>query len=130
MGMWANLLVADEGLNYLSSNVNKICFCTTRPATKAAATGVANGTNTMCGITTDIGWTAANSTNTAGMRKLTLGQASDVTISTSGGIGHIALITATTLAYVTTVATTRNVTTSDTATMQAWRIDILDPTSD
>lgn len=132
--MWANKLVADQGLNWLSTNAAKVCFCTTRPSNKADATGLEDVAGVMCAITTDVQSTLitalADSTWGSGLRKVDISSTpAAVTVLSSGGIGHIAIIDGSTLQYVTTVATTRNVTTADTITMGAWQIDIFDPSS-
>ena len=131
MGMYASTFVADSGLDWVTSNVNKIMFCTTQPANKGSATGLEDdgGDGVMLAYTTDINWTGPADGTTDYLRNITLGQASEVVVRTSGGLGHIALITASTLAYVTTVQTTRNVTTADTVTMQSWLIGIGKPST-
>jgi len=124
MGLWANDRVFDEGLNIVSSG-KKLCLCTTQPTDKATSTG-----DYMRGISTHLDFDAiANSTMTAGGRKLPVQATSNIAISSSGPIHHIAIITGTTLLYVT-MCTTRLATTSDTVTVPAWRIEINDPTTD
>lgn len=132
MAMWASIEVADDGLKWLTSNANKICFCTTRPASKADATGASSDGGANIAISTELNFTGpAASTYTAGLRKVDISSTPTAVsvLSSDGGLGYIALITASTLAYATRVSTTRTVTKSDTVTMGAWRIDIHDPTT-
>lgn len=133
MAMWSSIEIADQGLDWLSSNANRITFNTTRPSDKADATGASSDGGSCIAITTQIVFTGpAASTYTAGLRKLDISStpAAVTVLSSDGGLGYISLLTASTLAYATRVSTTRTVTKSDTVTMGAWRIDINDPTSD
>ena len=125
MGLWANDQVFDIGLQAVNSSGKKICLCTTQPTNKAQSTG-----DYMRGISTELDFTGpADSTMTAGGRKLTIQATSNVAISSSGPVHHIAIISGTTLLYVT-MCTTRMATTSHTVTVPTWRIDINDPTTD
>ncbi len=61
-------------------------------------------------------------------RKLTVTQQTGLTVSASGNADHVCLTTAASLLYVTT-ATTQNLTAGNSLTVNAWDIEVLDPSA-
>lgn len=124
MALWANNLVFDKGLTFISTTGLRVFLCTTQPDTKDNATGAY-----MRGYSTALDFDAIrDSTMIAGGRALPIQATSNVVIKSSGPIHHIAITSNSTLVYVT-MCTTRNATTGDTVTVPVWRIEINDATT-
>ena len=122
MAKWQNDSMLDAALNYINSDTgaNILCLCSDQPATVAECTAtyalgtIAIGTANM---TTEDGDSSG--------RKITVAAMSNIDISASGTVNHLALCNAGTLFYVTTV-TDQAVTSGNTATAATWDIEIAD----
>lgn len=115
---------ADLALNYWGNDVSDVCICSAEPTTYTEAVTTFNlGAQALAGTPT-----LANG-DTSG-RKITNPQQASVAITTGGQVTHVANVQSvgSLLKYVTTTATTPTVTTSDTVTVNAWDIEIADPT--
>ncbi len=115
--------VLDGALNIIKNNVTGISVCSTQPTTRTEAiTTYMLATKTI----TSTDCTGPVNGDVSG-RKLTLNQQATITITNSGTAQHIALTSATTLLYVTT-CTSQALTSGNTVTIPAWKIEIADPT--
>ncbi|HEC61289.1 MAG TPA: hypothetical protein ENI27_03435 [bacterium] len=124
MGLFTNDTALDNLLNRYTT-CKQITINNTQPTGKTDATSTA----TMIGISTHLNFDAlTNSTMSNGGRKLTVQITTDIAIPSSGVASHICLISSSTMFFVTQ-CTTRALTTADTATIPAWRIDVNDPTT-
>jgi hypothetical protein len=114
--------ILDEMLDIIASQCTRVTICSTQPTTYTEA----NATYALADVTVDnTDFTAANG-DTNG-RKITLAQQTGVTIDTSGSAQHIALlnVSGSELLAVTT-CTTQSVTSGNTATINAFDLEISD----
>ena len=123
MGKTVADAVLDASLNYIKSNVAKICVCTSEPTTYSAATSTyllasAALTSAAFGSTTN---------GDSSGRKIAIPAVSSISVSSAGSADHVALVTASALIYVTT-CTTQGLTASNTVNVPTWDIEIADPT--
>jgi hypothetical protein len=124
--VWGNDVLMDKLLTVISTTSVKLTINNTTPTSKADATSTEG---TCLGISTHLDFSAlANSTMSAGGRKLPVDATTDISIMQAGTADAICLISGSTLVFVTK-CTTRALTTADTASVPAWRIDINDPTT-
>lgn len=117
--------VLDAALNYIANNGDAIYICDTQPTNLTEATTTYALADIPSLTSGDYTGPADGDTNG---RKLTVDQQTGVTIDTSGTATHVAIVDAgTELLYVTT-CTSQALTASNTLTMNAWDIEIADPT--
>ena len=116
-------VVLDAALNYLKNNVTQECLCTAEPTTYAEATSTFK-VGIKTGLTS--GSFTGPADGTVSGRKITVNQQSAIDVTPSGTATHVALCTGSVLLYVTTI-TSQVVTAGNTATIQAWEIEIVDP---
>lgn len=116
----------DAFLDYIADNCTRVTICSTQPTNYTEG----NATYALADVTVTAGvgngdFTVANG-DTSG-RKLTLVQQTGVTVDSSGTAAHIALldVSNTTLLAVTT-CTSQAVTSGNTATINAFDIEVLD----
>lgn len=116
----------DEMLGTIADQCTRVTICSTQPTTYTEA----NATYALADVTVTAG--AGNGDFTIGNgdtngRKLTLLQQTGVTVDTSGTAAHIALldVAGTELLAVTT-CTSQSVTSGNTATINAFDIEISD----
>ncbi len=115
--------VLDGALNVIKTNVTAISVCSTQPTTRTEAiTTYMLATKTI----SSADCTGPANGDSSG-RKLTLNQQAAVPITNSGTAGHVALTSGTALLYVTT-CTAQALTSGNTVTIPAWKIEIADPT--
>lgn len=115
--------VLDAALNVIKNNGTAICICAAQPTTRAEAT-----TTYMLAARAITGadFTGPTNGDTSG-RKLTVNQEAALSVQNSGNAQHIAVVSDTTLLYVTT-CTAQQLTAGNTATIPAWDIEFADPT--
>jgi len=125
MGKFVPDATIDAMLDVIADGVSEINICSTQPTTFAEANATYElGSVTVTAGTAGADWSIANG-DTSG-RKLTLAQQTGVSITTSGSAQHIAGTNGTDTLYFVTTCTTQSVTSGNTATINAFDIEILD----
>jgi len=117
--------VLDAALDYVADNGDIIYICSDEPTNLTEATT----TYALADIPslTSGDYTGPANGDSSG-RKIAVNQQTGVTIDTSGTATHVAVVdAATALLYVTT-CTSQALTQGNTLTMNAWDIEIADPT--
>lgn len=113
--------VLDAALNVLKTTATTMVVCSAQPTTFAEA----NATFRLAGVAVATGdFTLANG-DVSG-RKVTVAPKAGVSVATSGTANHVALITATTLLYVTT-CTAQGVSSGGTVDIGTWKAEIQAP---
>jgi len=115
--------VLDGALNIIRNTANKLTVCRAQPTTYAEA----NATYKQAEVAVDSGdFTIADD---ASGRKVTVAQQADISITDSNNATHVALVDSgnSKLLYVTT-CTEQALTSGNTVTVPAWKINIQDPT--
>ena len=129
MGKSLNDLVFDEGLEYLETNGNLLVLCDGEPSSYADATTDLGSGGYALGeiVINSADFTIANGTVSG--RKITVGQQTGITVDVTGEVDHIAIVdtSGTDLLLVTTV-TAQNLTAGNTATVNAFKLEMADPT--
>jgi len=114
--------VLDGALNIIKNNCTRMTVCSTEPTTYTEA----NATYALADVTmTSTDFTVADDTSG---RKVTTAQKADVLVDATGTAAHVALldVTGTKLLYVTT-CTSQGLSSGNTVTIPAWKINITDP---
>lgn len=117
--------ILDGMLAVIADSVDRIDICSTQPTTYAEATSTYSLGDVA--VTAGAGngdWTLGNG-DTNG-RKLTLGQQTGVTIDSSGTAQHIAGTDGSSVLSFVTTCTSQAVTSGNTATINAFDIEISD----
>lgn len=131
MAKFANDTVMDAALSTIRENVKRITVCSGQPTTVNQAQDLKPTGKALARLAaTSAGSFAALANGDASGRKLTVNQHSGIAVSATGGGDHVALLSSTaasTLWYVTT-ATSQTLTSGNTLTINAWDIEIADPT--
>lgn len=110
-------IIADDGL--------RAHICSTQPTTYTEATTTFQlGTATLTAGDGNGDWVIADG-DTSG-RKLTMSQQTSITIDNTGTAQHIAITDATDTLYAVTTCTSQAVTSGNTATINAFDIEISD----
>lgn len=119
--------VMDQALNQLKLRTTLLTVCEGLPAGRTSAITQKGFGGQMLAqkSMTSTQFTLANG-DVSG-RKLTVAQQTSLPVSATGGGNHVCLVTASSLAYVTT-ATSQTLTAGNTLTVNAWDIEIADPT--
>ncbi len=127
MGKWASDTLLDLLLQYLEDNVDRISVCTSQPTTYAEATTNAGAGGYKLAISSTPTFTGPID-DTSG-RKTTIDEEAAITVDVSGTALHVALAksTGSVLLYVTT-CTSQALTSGNTVTIPAWKINVPDPT--
>lgn len=116
--------VLDAALNEIAEGT-MLTVCSAEPTTRAeAVTTYALADVTLTAGAGNGDFTLANG-DTSG-RKLTVAIQADIPIDTTGTATHIAITDATRLLYVTT-CTSQALTSGNTVTVPAWKIEIANP---
>lgn len=122
--------VLDGALNIIKNTADNIVVCIGAPTTYAEATtnsptGKRSGTKAI----TSGDFTGPANGTTSG-RKLTSNQATGITVDVSGTVDHVALVdnTASVLLAVTSLSASQAVTAGNTMTVNAFDLEIADPT--
>lgn len=128
MAKSADDAIMDAALNNLADNGDRMDICATQPTTFTEATSTNTLGNTT--LTTGAGngdYTLADG-DTSG-RKVTVAAQSGVSIDSSGTADHVAISDTvnSTLKYVTTLGTSKAVSSGDTADIGAWDVEVEDP---
>ena len=119
--------VLDAALDYLES-ADQLVICIGQPSTYADATTDSGGGGNACGeVAIDSSDFTQGDGDTSG-RKTTVAQQTGITIDVSGTADHIALVDdgASELLLVTTLSSSQAVTASNTATVNAFDLELLD----
>lgn len=123
-------VVLDAALNQIRTSADKLVVCIGAPANYTEA-NTNSPTGKRCGQRTI---TSANFTGPANGdvngRKLTINQQTGITVDVSGTADHVALVddTASVLLAVTALAASQAVTAGNTMTVNAFDLEIADPT--
>ena len=126
MAKLASDATIDGGLDYIAATSKKVFICTT--AAVASYGDVSTQYNLTSGkAITSTHWTKADGDGGGGGRKITVLQQSSLSVSKTGTAGHVAVTSSDTLLFVTT-CTTQALTTGNTVTIPAWKVEIGDPT--
>ena len=123
MAKFANDDVLDGLLNVVVDNSSKLVVCSSQPTNYTEATT----TYALAEVSVDSGdFTIANGDSSG--RKVTIAQQDDLSIDVSGTAEHIALVddTNSELLFVTT-CTSQALTSANTVTVPAWKIEVSDP---
>lgn len=117
--------VLDASLNFIKTNVNRMCACSVQPTTYTQAI------TTYKLADVDIGssdFTGPANGDVSG-RKLMVNEQAEVDVDTSGDATHVALVNTTDeiLRYVTTCKI-KNMVEGNKTTIPAWNIEFRDPT--
>jgi hypothetical protein len=113
--------VLDAALNVIKTTGVLVTVCNAEPTTYAQA----SATYKLADVVSASGdFTIANG-DTSG-RKVTVGQFAAVPVDTTGTATHIAICSGSALLYVTT-CTSQALTSGNTVTIPAWKIEIADP---
>ena len=120
MAKFANDSVMDAALDLVATGTI-LTVCTTQPTTRTQAIT----TYKLADVVTDSSDFAKANGDTSG-RKLTVAQQNNVTVDTTGTATHIAVCDGSDLLYVTT-CTSQVLTSGNTVTVPAWKIEISDP---
>ena len=117
--------ILDDMLGVIADAADRVDICSTQPTTYAEATD----TYSLGDVTLNAGagngdWTLANG-DTNG-RKLTMAQQTGVTIDASGTAAHIAVTNGSDTLLAVTTCTSQAVTSGNTATINAFDIEISD----
>lgn len=121
-GKSQNDLMLDAAFDYIRGLVTSMTICTTQPLNYSAAITV-NALAVVTMASTDITTTPGDTSG----RKMHVGSETGITVDTTGGANHIALVDTdnTALLFVTT-CTTQQLTTGNTVNIPAWDDEILD----
>lgn len=119
-GEWVADAVLDGAFSVITTNVTEGYVTDQTVTTRADAV-----TNSLADYTPTFG---SVTDGDASGRKLPMNQVTGITVDTSGTASHVALTSATTLYYVTS-CTSQSLTASNTLTVNAWDIEIEDPTA-
>lgn len=136
MGFSSTNAVMDSGLGFLKANVEKITVCnssaiTTYAMAKQAGTEYKAGSSDFAVALASTDFVIANSTRAGGGRKLTTPAMTNLTVTAAGNAYHICMLSDTSSALLqVTQCTLKALTTDDTVTIPAYRVEIADPTSD
>ena len=110
----------DSMLDVITTNVDRLDICSTQPTTYTEATSTYSlGNKALSGA-----WSKANG-DVSG-RKATCAQQTGVSIGTGGSAQHIAGTDGTSVLYFVTTCTSQTVTAGNTATINAFDIEVLD----
>lgn len=122
MGKWANDLMMEAGLAYVKGSITAI-VCSSQPATYAAAVGAA----ALADVPLVSGDYGAFENGAVSGRRLPVPAKSGFTVDTTGTASHVALVSADTLLYVTTITTPQALTAGNTVNLNSWYVEIRDP---
>jgi hypothetical protein len=115
----------DAMLAVIANAVDRIDICSTQPTTYAEATSTYSLGNVV--VTAGVGggdWTAGNG-DVSG-RKITMAQQTGVSIGSNGTAQHIAGTDGASVLWFVTTCTSQAVTSGNTATINAFDIEVLD----
>lgn len=124
MGKSVHNDVLDAALNYIKNNVTREIICSLEPTNFTQATStymLAMRTGLTSGS-----FTGPVAGDVSG-RKLTINEQTNITIANSGTANHVALTSESVLLYVTT-CTPQTLTSGNTVSVPAWKIEINAPT--
>jgi hypothetical protein len=129
MAKWIHDDVLDLLLNGIADNGNEMYICSTGPVTYAEATSTYKLGKADPDLTLGDGNDYALAAGDVSGRKMTVSQQDSVPITANGNAEHIALVDSVNskLLAVTTI-TLLAVTIGDAVTVQAWDLEVGDPT--
>jgi len=116
--------VLDAALNYVKTNGTRLCVCSTQPTTYTEAI-----TTYKLAIKTIASGDYTGPADDTSGRKVTVNQQAAITVDTGGTANFVAIADsgASALLFVTT-CTAQVLTSGNTVTVPAWKINIQDPT--
>jgi hypothetical protein len=125
MAKFANDLVLDGALDYISTNGDKIAVCSAQPATYAELSSAP----TMLAIHDMVGGDYTKADGDVSGRKLTVAEQATVSITNSGTATHVAIGDATSAVLVVATLTSSQALTNggNTVTIPAFDIVLPDP---
>ncbi len=132
MGKSVNDLVLDSALNYLKSNGNKLCVCTSEPTSYSAHIATYGSASGMVLAETVIDsgdYTGPENGDTSG-RKIAVDAQTSISIDASASAEHVAIVNTTAsseaILYVTT-CTSQALTSGNKVNTPAWSVELRDP---
>ncbi len=126
MARFADDSLMDVFLNDVKTRPNLLTVTAGQPAGRTSA--ITQGGQMLAQVTiisTDFTGPAAGDVSG---RKIAVDQQAGLTVSATGTADHVCLVTAASLLYVTT-ATAQGLTSGNSLTVNAWDIEILDPSA-
>jgi hypothetical protein len=130
MAKIVNDAVLDGALDVILNNATRVSVCAAQPTTYTEAV-----TTNMLAIKDNLtsgDYTGPADDATGGLgRKLTMNQQASITVTNSGDADHVALcgtVTSNEVLYYVTTCTPQTLTSGNTVTVPAWKIQIADPT--
>jgi hypothetical protein len=130
MGRRVPNAVLDAALDEVINNADRVTLCSGEPADYAAATTLSgSGGNMLADVAVGTGDFTKADGDVSG-RKATVAAQSGVTIDESGTVDHYAIVddTNSAMKYITVTGST-SVTAGQSRDVQAWDIEIEDPTA-
>jgi len=133
MTMWASSILYCQYFNFLESNTQRICVCSSQPNATTDAEGkyMSTGKGAMLAMSTSPSLSSTHGTGDVSGYKMTWAQEANIAVSgSSGNATHVVLLnhTSSQLLFITT-CNSKALTTADTVTVPAWDIEIAAPTS-
>ncbi len=126
MARFADDSLMDVMLNSIKTRPNLLTVCAGQPVGRTSAITIGGQALAQVAIiSTDFTGPAAGDVSG---RKIAVDQQTGLTVSSTGNADHVCLTTAASLLYITT-ATTQTLTSGNSLTVNAWDIEILDPSA-
>jgi len=121
MAKWQNDDMPDAALNWLKTNMDQVCICSSQPTTYAEATSTYNLGSASHSIT-------GSPEDYAGGRQIAIPAKNDITITSAGDAQHYALVdtVGNELLYVTTFSAQKTVAVDDKANIAAFNARLAD----
>jgi hypothetical protein len=116
--------ILDAALNEIATST-RLVVCSAEPANFAGIAAVLLASVALTAGAGNGDFTIANG-DTSG-RKITVAQQASISVTNSGTATHVSLDDGTALQYVTT-CTSQALTSGNTVTVPAWKVEIADPT--
>ena len=125
MAKFADDAIMNLALDSVKASTKRMTVCAGQPATFASAT--TQGAQMLAQVITSAGSFGSTADGDSSGRKIAVSQHSGIEVSATGGGNHVVLLTSTAIKYITT-ATSQTLTDGNTLTVNAWDIEIADPT--
>lgn len=126
MARFADDSLMDAMLESLKTRPNLLTVTVGQPVGRASAITI-GGQALAQVVMTSTSFTGPQAGDVSG-RKLIVTQQAGLTVSATGNADHVCLTTAASLLYITT-ATTQTLTSGNSLTVNAWDVEVLDPSA-
>lgn len=128
MSKWENVLIEQQGLNYLQNNGTREVACAGQPASYAEAT-TNYPTGKALGHCTMASGDYAVASDGAGGEKITMAQKTGIAVDASGTCDHVAIVdTVNSALLLVTTCTSQAVTSGNTMQINSYTLTIPTPT--